>query len=54
MILERDSLKELISYDSETGIFTWSVNRGSNLIKGTEAGFIESHGYRAIKINNTR
>ena len=45
----QDRLKELLNYNSETGIFTWKVNRGGRKI-GSIAG-AKSLGYRNIMID---
>lgn len=44
-------LKELLNYDSDTGIFTWKVNRHGSAAAGTVAGSVNSKGYRCIKID---
>ena len=44
-------LQELLSYDPETGIFRWKVDRNGNAKKGEVAGSIASDGYRAIRID---
>ncbi len=50
-------LKEILSYDPETGKVTWKINRyGSNghvsAPAGKEAGTFMSNGYRSIKIDD--
>lgn len=40
---------DLISYDAETGLFTWSVSR-RGCSAGKEAGYINQEGYRVIKL----
>lgn len=40
---------ETISYDSDTGVFTWAVSR-RGCAKGTIAGHINKEGYRIVKV----
>ena len=47
--LTQDKLKELLSYDEETGLFTNLVTRGSNAKIGSIAGCL-SHGYVQVRI----
>jgi len=52
--LER--LKQLLSYDSETGQFTWLQSRGGTARVGTMAGSIgpANHGYLTIKVDSRK
>lgn len=51
-------IRRLLSYDPETGIFTWKVKRRGRpygwMPAGTVAGSIYSDGYRLITINGER
>ena len=47
-------IRKTISYDSETGDFTWLINR-SNTLKGSRAGCISSTtGYRVLSIRGLK
>ena len=43
-------LKELVSYDSETGIFIW-IGKGRGIRTGRRAGSVDKKGYRIICID---
>jgi hypothetical protein len=47
-------LKEVISYDEESGIFTWLNPSGHRVIAGTVAGKPKKSGYCFINIDNKR
>ena len=52
-ILSQRTLKELLHYDPDTGVFTWKV-RGKGISKiGSVAGYIRGGRYRYIKIRQT-
>lgn len=54
--LTQDELKEVLHYDPETGIFIWLVNYGGHIVKGREAGNVDTDcriggkTYRRIKV----
>lgn len=52
LTLER--LKEMVSYDQETGVFLWKQRPHANSRKreGDEAGSVKASGYRYINIDN--
>jgi len=49
-MINQERLKELLHYNPGTGIFTWMVNRRSNLLKGCTAGWNQL-GYIMIGID---
>jgi hypothetical protein len=51
--LTQRRLKELLSYDPDTGIFTWLIS-GRRILFGSKAGHIESNGYIRIGIEGKR
>jgi hypothetical protein len=53
--LTAERLRDLLSYDAETGIFTWRVAVSHNVHAGAVAGTIDkSRGYRKISIGDVR
>lgn len=49
----RERLIELLSYDPETGVFTWNKDRGPRVHQGSVAGRVGHQGYRRIKIDGS-
>lgn len=49
-MLTQESLKELLSYDPDTGFFTYLVSKKGWVRKGYRAGSIHCDGYRHISI----
>lgn len=50
-MLTQDRLKELLHYDPATGVFLWLVRTSNRICVGSEAGRIDTAGYRAIRID---
>lgn len=51
-VISAKELKELLHYDSDTGIFTWKVSNGNRINIGDVSGSISKiDGYIRIKIN---
>ena len=46
-----EEIKQVLSYDRDTGLFTWLVDCGSNKVKGKIAG-AEKEGYITIHIDS--
>jgi len=50
-MLTQARLKELLSYDPVTGLFTWRVNRRGHVVAGQRAGCDNGpNGYRVLKV----
>lgn len=50
-LLTQERLKELVSYNSETGEFVWLKNNGAKGIAGNMAGRINFYGYSVICVD---
>lgn len=50
-ILTQERLKELLSYDPETGVFVWLTQPPNKIKIGDVAGATRRDGYRSIKID---
>lgn len=50
--LSAQTLRELLSYDPDTGIFRWKVARTNRLKVGAETGCSNRAGYKVIRIGN--
>lgn len=49
--LTQARLKELVSYDPDTGIFIWIKKANRNILTGSVAGSVNSQGYWRIQID---
>lgn len=47
-------LKELFTYNPDTGILSWKVRPCRNINVGSEAGGISLGGYRTVSVNKSR
>jgi hypothetical protein len=52
--LSAERLRNLLSYDPETGLFVWKVNRGGTALAGSPAGTVGNHGYVIISVGPRR
>ena len=52
MSISQDRLRYLLTYEKETGMFTWNIKSRNGLLKsGTIAGGKDAYGYRKIHID---
>ncbi|MEQ1964368.1 HNH endonuclease [Xenorhabdus khoisanae] len=51
MKISRESLKELLDYNPDTGFFTWKKTVNRSALAGQKAGTVNSNGHIAIKIS---
>lgn len=50
-MIDQKKLKELLSYDPATGVFTWRVSMNGRTQAGDVAGSFDVNGYRRIGVN---
>lgn len=50
-MISAERLRELLSYDPETGSFIWKLQAGTRGVKGSAAGSMSSHGYLVIQLD---
>lgn len=53
-MITQKRLKELLLYDSDTGVFVWIVNRGRQAKAGDIAGCVDNKGYIKICVDGKR
>jgi hypothetical protein len=51
-MITQEELKELLNYNSETGVFTWKVSPARQVFSGDIAGTKRKDGYIQIKVKN--
>lgn len=49
--LTAERLREVLAYDPESGLFTWSARTGGSATKGRAAGTVDERGYLRIGVD---
>ncbi|QKJ88069.1 HNH endonuclease [Paramixta manurensis] len=52
IIPSKDILEKFINYEPETGVFIWKVSPSPRVNIGDRSGWLDSQGYRYIRIEN--
>lgn len=53
-MLTAERLRELLSYDQETGVFTWRVQTNNRVKVGMVAGSLNGQGYVQLRVDGIR
>lgn len=54
LVISQEELKRLLTYNPETGVFTWNHRVNSSTPEGSVAGWVADTGYVRISIKNKR
>jgi hypothetical protein len=49
--LTAERARELLSYDPETGVLRWRLDRGGKARAGTVAGYLNTNGHRQLEVD---
>lgn len=53
-MLTADRARELVSYNPETGVFVWRVQRNGTFRNKDSIGWVDSHGYRLLGMDGRK
>lgn len=53
-MIDAETLRAMLNYDPDSGVFTWKVNRRRKAMAGARAGYTSRDGYIYIKIFNRK
>jgi len=53
-MIDHERLKQILTYNPETGVFCWAEKLNRRIVVGAPAGTVNGHGYIIITINRFR